>query len=432
MTQSTERPLLRGELRVPGDKSISHRALMFAAFTEGECKVQHLSPAEDVRSTARCLEKLGLKTTFSADGAECSVVSPGLNRLQASEETLDAGNSGTTIRLLAGLAAGQPFASTFDGDDSLRGRPMGRVLNPLKTMGAHISYNEKQDYPPFTIEGGKLQGQHFDLPVASAQVQTAILLAGLQAEGETSVKLPKPVRDHTTKFFSFMGLPFEEKDQTVSVKKLSQPLAPYSVQVPGDISSAAFFMVAAGCLHGSQLLLTNVGINPGRMLVVDVLASMGMNVEINRKEHPTGEPVADIRVQYDRYPNGARIDGTRIATGIDEIPILALAGAVCSGSFVVRDAEELRVKESDRLAAIVGNLRRAGAEITEFKDGFEIIGRGGSLSGGSKWETFGDHRMAMTGIVANLMCTTPVEIDDVDCVAVSYPRFAQDLQKLFI
>ncbi|MFN8657653.1 MAG: hypothetical protein U0105_15030 [Candidatus Obscuribacterales bacterium] len=258
------------------------------------------------------------------------------------------------------------------------------------------------------------------------------MLAGLQAEGETSVKLPKAVRDHTNKFFSFMGVPFEEKDLTVAVRKLAKPLAPYSVQVPGDISSAAFFMVAAGCLHGSQLLLTNVGINPGRMLIVDVLAAMGVNVEITRKDHPTGEPVADIRVQYDRYPNGARIDGTKIATGIDEIPILALAGAVCSGSFIVRDAEELRVKESDRLAAIVNNLKRAGAQITEFKDGFEITGRGGSLAGGSKWETFGDHRMAMTGMVANLMCTTPVEIDDADCVAVSYPRFANDLQKLFV
>lgn len=432
MTQSLGSPLLRGELRVPGDKSISHRALMFAAFTEGECRVQHLSPAEDVRSTARCLEKLGLQTTFSADGAQCTVVSPGLNSLQAPTSTLDAGNSGTTMRLLSGLVAGQPFSATFDGDMSLRGRPMGRVLNPLKTMGAQISYREREDYPPFTIDGGQLQGQRFHLPVASAQVQTAILLAGLQAEGETVVQLPKVVRDHTTKFFSFMGVPFEEKHLQVSVQKLAKPLAPYSVQVPGDISSAAFFMVAAGCLGSSNLLLTNVGINPGRMLVVDVLAAMGVNIEVTRKEHPTGEPVADIRVQHDRHPNGATIDGTKIATGIDEIPILALAGAVCSGTFIVRDASELRVKESDRLAAMVSNLKRAGAQVTEYKDGFEITGRGGSLTGGSKWETFGDHRLAMTGIVANLMCLAPVEIDDIDCVAVSYPQFAQDLQKLFV
>lgn len=429
MTQST-RPHLRGELPIPGDKSISHRALIFAALTQGTCEVEDLSPAEDVRSTARCLEKLGLQTTFSTLRSECTVVSPGLSALEEPAGILDAGNSGTTIRLLSGLVAGQNFSATFDGDESLRGRPMGRVLKPLETMGASISYRERENYPPFTVAGANLTAQIFELPVASAQVQTAILLAGLQAEGETVVRLPKPVRDHTTKFFSFMGLPFSHDDLSVAVKKLTRPAAPYTVQVPGDISSAAFFMVAAACLPGSDITLKNVGINPGRTLVIDVLEEMGVEVTVIRKEHPTGEPVADIQVRYTDRPLGTQIDGTTIATGIDEIPILALAGAVCAGTFLVRDAEELRIKESDRIAAIVANLKRAGAQITEHKDGMEITGQP-RLAGGSKWETFGDHRLAMTGMIASIICDKPVSIDDADCAAVSYPQFQKDLQKLF-
>jgi 3-phosphoshikimate 1-carboxyvinyltransferase len=428
MTQST-RPHLRGELPIPGDKSISHRALIFAALTQGTCEVEDLSPAEDVRSTARCLEKLGLQTKFSSFRSECTVVSPGLSGLSAPSEILDAGNSGTTIRLLSGLVAGQSFAATFDGDASLRGRPMGRVLKPLETMGASISYKERDNYPPFTIAGGNLAAQAFELPVASAQVQTAILLAGLQADGETVVKLPSTVRDHTTKFFSFMGVPFSHTDLSVSVKKLTKPAAPYSVQVPGDISSAAFFMVAAACLPGSDITLKNVGINPGRTLVIDILQEMGVEVTVIRKEHPTGEPVADIRVRYSERPLGTQIDGTTIATGIDEIPILALAGTVCAGIFTVRDAEELRVKESDRIAAIVANLKRAGAQITEHPDGMEITGQP-RLAGGSNWETFGDHRLSMTGMIASIICEKPVIIDDVGCAAVSYPQFEKDLAKL--
>lgn len=428
MTQSTG-PHLRGKLRVPGDKSISHRALIFACLAEGACKVEDLSPAEDVRSSARCLQQLGLQTNFTSDGGECTVVSPGVNRLSAPSGVLDAGNSGTTIRLMSGLVAGQKFASTFDGDGSLRGRPMGRVLKPLETMGVSITYAERENYPPFTVHGTDLKGRTFQLPVASAQVQTALLLAGLQADGQTVIELPKPVRDHTTKFFSFMGVPFEQNDLTVSVSKLIEPVAPYSVQVPGDISSAAFFMVAATYSPSSEILLTNVGINPGRTLVIDVLAAMGADIQVTPREHPTGEPVADIRIAYRERLNGASVDGTTIAAGIDEIPILALAGAVCRGDFVVRDAEELRVKESDRLAAIVNNLRDAGAEIDEYPDGFIIHGRP-TLAGGSAWKTFGDHRLAMMGMIANLICLTPVIIDDPACVAVSYPHFEQDLAKL--
>lgn len=428
MTQ-TKAPHLRGELRVPGDKSISHRALIFAALTEGTSNVEDLSPAEDVRSSARCLNALGLSTTFSEDGSQCTVVSPGLNKLTAPMQTLDAGNSGTTIRLLAGLTAGQNFQCRFDGDGSLRGRPMGRVLQPLQSMGARIAYDSKENYPPFTIQGGNLSGKHFELTVASAQVQTAILLAGLQAEGTTSVLLPKAVRDHTTTFFTFMGIPFEERDLQVSVTRLAQPVAPYSVHVPGDISSAAFFMVAAACLPGSSVLLPNVGTNPGRTLVIDVLTAMGARVGVLPKVSDSGEPIADITVDYTERLGGAHIEHTTIASGIDEIPILALAGAVCNGLFIVSGAEELRVKESDRLAAIVANLSRAGAEIKEKPDGFEIVGAS-RLAGGSDWQTFGDHRLAMMGLVANLICDEPVVIDDVDCVAVSYPHFAKDLAKL--
>jgi 3-phosphoshikimate 1-carboxyvinyltransferase len=424
-------------LQVPGDKSISHRALMFSLLADGECHVSRLSPAQDCQSTIACLRALGV--TIEADRqipGEYILHSRGVDRLQTPRTTLDAGNSGTTIRLLSGLLSGSPITCTLDGDSSLRSRPMARVLNPLAQMGAQFTYLQTQGCPPFSIKGGTLQGRRFTLQVASAQVQTALLLAGLHADGETVVELPAPVRDHTERMLRFIGVPFNQSNQSSSsnalwtgVKKLSSPVPAYSITVAGDISSAAFFMVAAACTPGSDITLTNVGMNSGRTLVIAVLQEMGAEINVLNDREVCGEPVADIRVRGTGTLAGTLIAGDRIAAGIDELPILALAGALCKGTFAVRDAQELRVKESDRLSAITGNLTRAGANVVQFDDGFEIKGTG-MLPGGSQWSSFADHRMAMTGMVASLLCQSPLCIDDIECAAVSYPQFNDDLQKL--
>lgn len=432
---SSHLPKLCGELKVPGDKSISHRALIFAALSKGNNRVFGLSPAADCLSTAECLRRLGMVITRDEASDWTEIESFGLQKLKCPAGSLDAGNSGTTIRLLSGLVAGQPFTTQFDGDSSLRQRPMSRVLEPLQSMGATIEYFDRQGYPPFSIVGGNLKGLHYEVPVASAQVQTALVLAGLQAEGETIVQMPLAsagagARDHTARQFRHLGVPFDgDGTGKLRVKRLLEPLEPFSMQVPGDISSAAFFMVAAASMPGSAILLTGVGINPGRNLVIDVLRKMGADIELQNSRQVCGEPVADISVKGNGRLNGATIGGDIIAAGIDEIPILALAGSLCDGTFKVSGASELRVKESDRLKAIVTNLEEAGADISEQPDGFEIRGRN-SLPGGSHWKTEGDHRLAMTGLIANLIVQKPLAIDDAACVNISYPQFKEHLQVL--
>ncbi|MBX9721880.1 MAG: 3-phosphoshikimate 1-carboxyvinyltransferase, partial [Candidatus Obscuribacterales bacterium] len=411
---------------------------IFAALSRGVSKVYGLSPAFDCVSSADCLKQVGLsfeRRSPTGNGHRETALlinSPGLDGLSAPDAPLFAGNSGTSIRLLAGLLAGRPFKSELDGDDSLRRRPMGRVLKPLAQMGAKFTYVDKENYPPFVIDGSHLTGQLFELEQASAQVQTALLLAGLQADGKTTVKVPKQVRDHTARMFRYIGVPFEsEGDTVVSVSRLERPVDPYTLDVPADISSAAFFMVAAACIPGSELLLTNVSINPGRDLVVQVLKEMGANIEIVDTKELCGEPVANIFVKGASLDGSTSIDGERLASGIDEIPILALAAALSKGTLTVRDADELKVKESDRLAAIVNNLQAAGADIIQSESGFKLQGKGG-LKGGSKWQAFDDHRMAMTGIVAQLAAGNSIEVDNETCVAISYPDFVQDLKRLTI
>lgn len=437
---------LKGTIVAPGDKSISHRALIFSALTKGRLEVRGFSPAEDCLSTVRCLSALGLKASFvgaassglgdgdsratgAGDNTTIIIESGGLESLQEAQQVLDAGNSGTTIRLLAGLAAGRPFASVFDGDNSLRKRPMARVLDPLARMGAAVEYLEADGKPPFKISGGALTGESFELKVASAQVQTALLLAGLQADGVTSVTLPQEARDHTTRMFSYLGIPHKLDGKTVSVKRLDEPIEAKDMLIPGDISSAAFFLVAAAIVPGSDVTLKNVGMNPGRTLITDVLKKMGADITIDEVEPQCGEPVADIRVRYCGRLGGATIDSDSIARGIDEIPILALAAALGDGTFKVTGAEELRHKESDRLKMIVDNLRTAGADIKELDDGLIVTGRK-FLSGAGNWMTHNDHRMAMTGLVAQLVVAEPMIIEETASAAVSYPHFSHDLERL--
>lgn len=427
---------LRGTLQVPGDKSISHRALIFAALSRGVCKVYGLSLAFDCISSADCLRQLGLsfeRRSASGNGKRepaLLIKSPGLAGLSRPDTALFAGNSGTTVRLLAGLLAGRAFCCELDGDDSLRRRPMSRVLKPLSIMGARFTYLQQENHPPFLIEGGALAGKSFELEQASAQVQTALLLAGLQADGITRVKVPEPVRDHTSRMFRYIGVPFQtEGDTVVSVSRLEKPVEGFTVDIPADISSAAFFMVAAASLPGSEVLFTNVAINPGRDLVLQVLKEMGADIDIVERRELCAEPIADILVKGGKLGGSALVEADRLASGIDEIPILALAAALSHGQLTVRDAAELRVKESDRLSAIVNNLKAAGADIDESEAGFVIRGKG-RLPGGSEWLALNDHRMAMTGLVASLASDNPIAVDNDACVAVSYPEFIQDLSRL--
>jgi 3-phosphoshikimate 1-carboxyvinyltransferase len=427
-----KKKVLRGSLTVPGDKSISHRALIFSAIVEGTVEIENCSPAEDCVSSADCLRSLGLEISKASPLMEAK--SPGLFALKEPTSQLFAGNSGTTIRLMSGLVAAQPFASVFDGDDSLRKRPMRRVLDPLAQMGASFKFlanghsgEAKDGCAPFQIDGKPLSGKTFQLKVASAQVQTALLLAGLQAEERTTVVLPGTVRDHTARMFRLLDVPFESPDDlTVSVRKLNKKVAGKRIQVPADISSAAFMLVAAAIAPGSEVVLNNVGINAGRTLIIDVLKQMGADITLENKRDLGYEPVADIRIRGQGRLRGTTISGDTIASGIDEIPIIALAGAFCEGELVVSGAEELRFKESDRLAAIIDNLASAGAKIVGRQDGFVITGQP-TLKGGSRWLTHDDHRLAMTGLVANLVCEEPLDLEEKDSVKISYPTFEQDL-----
>jgi 3-phosphoshikimate 1-carboxyvinyltransferase len=383
----------------------------------------------------------------------------GLSALNQPASPLFAGNSGTTIRLLSGLLAGRDFAAILDGDESLRKRPMNRVIEPLEQMGARIEFlkapqahvenlvgadrihprghatwpyetSPTKGFAPFRVNGGKLTGRSFDLKIASAQVETALLLAGLQAEGTTTVTLPAPVRDHTRRMFQYLGVPTLYQDErTISVERLLKPPAAKEIQVPADMSSAAFFMVGACLIKDSEIVLKDVGMNPGRLLVLEVLLSMGAAISIENPREFGFEPVADLKVTFTNRLKGTSVGSAEIARGIDEIPILALAGALCKGEFAVHGAEELRHKESDRLEAITENLKAAGAGIKAKQDGFIIEGKD-SLPGGSLWKTYGDHRLAMTGLIASLLCEHQLKVEETDSIKISYPSFEVDLAHL--
>lgn len=413
-----------------------------SAFSSGRCRIFNLSPAADVLSTAACLRKVGLQIgkeltkaagldagTCSESGHFFEIDSKGIDSLTAPIAVLDAGNSGTTMRLLCGLMAGRPFTCRFDGDSSLRKRTMKRIFDPLRRMGATIT-SDNEPYAPFSIDGGDLKGQEFQLSIASAQVEACLLLAGLQADGVTSVSTSAGVRDHTRRMFEYLKVPFSvDKNGSLSVSRLAHPIGGFELIVPADISSAAFFMVAAACVPGSELLLEATGINPGRTLVIDVLKSMGAHIEVGNERIVSGEPIADILVKNSGALGGCTIGGEVVASGIDELPVLALAGAVCDGEFLVSGASELRHKESDRITAITSNLARAGVNVEEREDGFVIRGKR-SIPGGSDWLTHGDHRMAMSGLVASLIFEQPLKLDSKDSIAVSYPGFEGDLKTL--
>jgi 3-phosphoshikimate 1-carboxyvinyltransferase len=427
---------LRGRLRVPGDKSISHRALLFSALAPGTSRLWWLADGDDVVRSRAAIEALGVKVRDGAGSPGEAVVSgervgpvvivrgAGFDGLHEPESVIDCGNSGTSIRLLCGIAAGRPFHSVLTGDSSIARRPMGRVADPLRQMGARIDGRDGGRLAPLSIRGGGLRGMRHDLPVASAQVKTALLLAGLQADGVTDVTEPALSRDHTERLLRVMGAPVEVTDGGVRVEQVGgAELKPIELAVPGDPSAAAFFVVAACITPDSDLVVEDVCLNPTRIGFVDVLQRMGAAVEITVKEERGGEPVGDIHVVAGPL-RGTTMAGDEIPRIIDEIPALAVAAAFASGVTEVRDAAELRVKESDRIGTIEQELSQLGIAVEAKADGLVITG--GEPHGGL-FKSHGDHRIAMAVAIAANACEGLSTVRGWRAVASSYPRFATDL-----
>ncbi|MDQ7051848.1 MAG: 3-phosphoshikimate 1-carboxyvinyltransferase [candidate division KSB1 bacterium] len=410
---------LRGTLSMPGDKSISHRALMLAALAEGESTILGLAPGEDVHSTRTCLEALGVPMT--ADNGRLIVNGVGLRGLHPAASPLDAGNSGTTMRLLSGILAGQPFRSQIDGDGSLRRRPMRRIIKPLQRMGAGIEAHDG-GFAPLTIFGGRLRGMQHELPVASAQVKSCLLLAGLFADGPTTVIEPVQSRNHTEIMLRHMGVPVEVDGRRITV--LPSALQASDFEIPGDLSSAAFFIAAALLVPKARLKLLNLGVNPTRAYFLQKLKEMGAVLHWHNHRDLHGEAVADLEVESSEL-TGAEIRGSEIPLLIDEIPILAVLATQANGETVIRDAAELRVKESDRLRAVAINLSRMGARVEELKDGLRI--QGPAALRGAVVDSHGDHRIVMAFAVAGLIAAGETIIENIAAADISFPGFFERL-----
>lgn len=418
---------LKGEITVPGDKSISHRALMFASIAEGETRIKGLLKGEDNMATLNAFRQMGI--TIDEFDDLVVVRGKGAHGLTEPGDVIDAGNSGTTIRLITGLLAGQGFFSVLTGDQYLRKRPMKRVIEPLGRMGAGIYGREGGNKAPLAIVGSKLKGITYNSPIASAQVKSAILLAGLYADGVTTVKEPTVSRDHTERMLTYFGAKVERKGTTVSVAG-GQKLSGREIIVPGDISSAAFLMVAALIIDGSELLIRNVGVNPTRTGIIDILKAMGGDLKILNEREVSGEPVADILVKTSKL-RGIEISGEIIPRAIDELPVVAVAAAFAEGTTNIRDAKELRVKESDRIGTMAANLRRLSISVTELEDGMDIIGGEPVVSLEPDFNSFGDHRIAMSMFVAGLAAKGQnMLVLDTECIDTSFPGFEELLRKV--
>ena len=416
---------LRGQLQVPGDKSISHRALICNALAQGEALITGLLDSDDCRSTMTCLRQWGVE--FEEQGDTVVVRSRGQEQFRPAPGVLDCGNSGTSIRLLSGVAAGLPFRSELDGDHSLRQRPMRRVLDPLARMGASVSDHRTA---PFWIDGSHsaLRGFDGDIGVASAQVKSCIVFAALCADRPSRIVEPGPSRDHTERMLTAMGANIHVNGETIRVVPGAE-LQMSDVEVPADISAAAYWMIAAALIPGSEITLPGVGLNPRRSGVVDVLNAMGATAEITNRREVSGEPVADVTVRGSQL-YGTRIDGDAIVTALDELPTLAVAAAIAEGVTEIHGAAELRVKESDRIATTTEMLRAMGIEVAEWSDGMRIVG--GRLRGATV-DSHGDHRLAMSAAVAALASdpeSGPTTIRRASAVDISYPSFWRDLDRL--
>ena len=416
---------LKGKVTIPGDKSISHRCIMFGSIANGTTQIHNFLSGADCLATIRCFRELGIEIEVESDYSSVIVHGKGLHGLSAPEKILDVGNSGTTTRLISGILAGQPFDSKLSGDESLNSRPMKRIIEPLTQMGAHISSILRNGCAPLYITPAQLHGIHYDSPVASAQVKSCLLLAGLYADGETSVTEPSLSRNHTEIMLNYFGAEVHSEGTTASVKP-EPVLEGREVKVPGDISSAAYFIAAGLLTPNSEILLKNVGINPTRAGLLKVCMDMGADITL-LNESNEGEPVADLLIRTSSL-HGTTVEGEIIPALIDEIPMIAVMAAFAEGTTVIRDAQELKVKESDRIAVMVENLKRMGADIEGTDDGMII--HGGRPLHSAVIDSHLDHRVAMSFAVAGTICDGIMKIQGGDCVRISYPNFYDDLYSL--
>lgn len=420
---------LRGEITVPGDKSISHRSIMFGSLAKGTTEIDGFLNAADCLSTIDCFRRMGVRVEENVlRPGHVLVHGLGLRGLHAPDGILDVGDSGTTARLISGILSAQNFTSRLTGDELIQKRPMKRIMTPLSAMGARIASDRGNGCLPLTIEGCRLSGTHYDSPVASAQVKSSILLAGLYADGETSVTEPTVSRDHTERMLSAFGADLQTAGTTVSIRPADE-LHAQKILVPGDISSAAYFITASLITPNAEVLIRNVGINPTRDGILRVYKRMGAHITILNPRESSGEPVADLLVRSSHL-SGTEMGGAEIPTMIDELPVIAVAAAFAEGTTVIRDAAELRVKESDRIAVMTAALTAMGADVTPTDDGMII--RGGKMLHGAAVETRKDHRIAMSCAVASLAASGETEILDAECVDISYPEFYRDLKRLTV
>jgi 3-phosphoshikimate 1-carboxyvinyltransferase len=419
---------LVGEIAVPGDKSISHRALIINSLAFGKSRITHLSPGKDCLSTIHCLKALGVKLTRQ-DGKPPTILITGVGTagLTEARNILNAGNSGTTMRLLGGVLSAQSFLSVLTGDISLRSRPMKRLIEPLRLMGAEIYGRDKDSLAPLVIMGKKLHGVSYTLPVPSAQIKSAILLAGLFAQGDTTIKQIQPSRDHTERLLQRMGAKIEIDSTHISLTPMNNPLTAVDVHVPGDISSAAYWLVAGAIHPNADIKIINCGVNTTRTGIVDALLAMGAKIRIENQRLEGNEPIADLHVESSRL-KAIEIGGHLIPRLIDEIPLLAVAACLAEGKTVIRDARELRIKESDRIAATTRELSRLGARIEELPDGMVI--HGGKALLGKEVRSHGDHRLAMSLAIAGLVAGGITSIQNARVAEISNPDFWQELNKL--
>ena len=431
---------LKGRIVPPPDKSISHRAIILSSISKGRSIIKNFLRAEDTMSTLKAFRKLGIKIEEVSPpthpspsrgegkgGGELIIHGKGIHGLKEPEDIIDCGNSGTTIRLLSGILSGNSFLSILTGDDSLRKRPMERVIKPLKQMGAEITARAEDKYPPVVIKGKKLKAIKYDMPMASAQVKSAILLAGLYADGETVVTEPIKSRDHTERMLPFYGAGIKVDGLDIKIKGNAE-LKARDIDVPGDFSSAAFFIVAALLVPDSEILIKNVGINPTRTGLLDILKAMGAEIGLANSRDVSGEPVADIHCKSAAGLKAINITKEQIPALIDEFPVLCIAAAQADGITTIRGAEELRVKESDRIKAMAEGLRKMGVEVEEFKDGLSI--KGNARLKGAVIESYGDHRIAMAFSIAALVASGTTKINGISAVNISFPGFYKMLRRI--
>ncbi|WP_176483707.1 MULTISPECIES: 3-phosphoshikimate 1-carboxyvinyltransferase [Bacillus] len=416
---------LIGDIQVPGDKSISHRSVMFSSIANGKTTIENFLDGEDCLSTINCFRNLGV--TIEQAGTSVTVYGNGLEGLQEPKAILDVGNSGTTARLMMGVLAGRPFHSVVVGDDSIAKRPMKRVTNPLRELGAHITGREDANYTPITINGGELQGINYSSPIASAQVKSAILLAGLQAEGVTTVQEPYKSRDHTERMLRAFGCTVEEDGNTVILEGKQRLRGGMHITVPGDISSAAFFLVAGLVVPNSKITLKKVGMNPTRTGIIEAIERMGGHITITNLREDVAEPYADITVMSSSL-KGIEISGSLIPRLIDEIPIIALLATCAEGTTIIKDAEELKVKETNRIDTVVQELSKMGANIEATVDGMIITGK--TTLHGATVSSYGDHRIGMMLAIASLIADGEVHLENSEAINVSYPTFFEHLSLL--